>query len=149
MRKALIAVIVASALFAVGAFAAELTVNSDDVASGEGDVVSCASSADLTEWDTTEAVSPTSGADTDWQAEGATIVLTEADGRSCDGAHVDIAIGTDTGTDDIADTWTDGSCSAGTDLTYTCTWTTPIDVRPIVEVAVLVDGNTLPLPVPA
>lgn len=149
MRKALIAAIVASALFAVGALAAELTINADDVASGEATVASCASKADLTAWDTTDAVAPTSEPDTDWQVEGATVELTEADGRSCEGATVDIAIGSDTSGDGTADGWSNGSCDTPeSGLTYTCTFAPTVDVRPIVEVAVLVNGNSLPVPVP-
>jgi hypothetical protein len=47
MRKALIAVIVAAALFAVGALAASFTVNSEDVASGSDPVTACASNVDV------------------------------------------------------------------------------------------------------
>jgi len=51
MRKALIAAAVATALFAVGAFAASFTVSSEDIASGTNPVDSCADSAtvDFTE----------------------------------------------------------------------------------------------------
>jgi hypothetical protein len=42
MRKALIAAIVASALFAVGAFAANFAVETEDVASGSNPVTACA-----------------------------------------------------------------------------------------------------------
>ncbi len=42
MRKALIAVVVASALFAVGAFAASFAVDSENIASGSADVDGCA-----------------------------------------------------------------------------------------------------------
>lgn len=47
MRKAIIAAIVASALFAVGAFAASFSVQSEDVASGSNDVVACADFVDV------------------------------------------------------------------------------------------------------
>lgn len=148
MRKTLIAAIVASALFAVGAFAAELTINADDVASGEATVSSCASKADLIAWDTTDTVTPASDANTDWQVEGATVELTEDEGRNCDGAVVDIAIGSDTNDDGTTDSWSNGSCTTpASGLTYTCTIDPTVDVRPVVEVAVLVNGNSLPVPV--
>jgi hypothetical protein len=44
MRKALIAVIVASALFAVGAFAADFTLTAEDTASGADAVDACTDS---------------------------------------------------------------------------------------------------------
>lgn len=47
MRKAIIAAIVASALFAVGAFAANFAVESEDIASGSGAVTACADSVDI------------------------------------------------------------------------------------------------------
>lgn len=51
MRKVLIASVVALVLFAVGAFAASFMVNSDDIASGEDDVVACAEVVDIS-WTT-------------------------------------------------------------------------------------------------
>lgn len=48
MRKTLIAAIVASALFAVGAFAASFTVASEDIASGSDAVEACADHVDIT-----------------------------------------------------------------------------------------------------
>lgn len=144
MRKALIAVIVASALFAVGAFAAQVAINSDDVASGEDAVESCASSANVIEYTTGSTVNGTTGT-ADWQATGATIQLIEATGKNCEGAAVDIAIGSDTSAtpDTTADTWTDGTCTAtGNPLVYACTFAATT-VRPIVEVAVLVNGNSV------
>ena len=47
MRKALIAVAVATALFAVGAFAASFGVQSEDIASGTNPTTNCAASADV------------------------------------------------------------------------------------------------------
>lgn len=144
MRKALIAVIVASALFAVGAFAAQVAINSDDVASGEDAVESCASSANVIGYTTNADVVGGTGT-ADWQATGATIKLVEVGGKTCDGAAVDIAIGTDTSVtpDTTAELWTDGSCTPTTDpLVYTCEFPAT-NVRPIVEVAVLVNGNSV------
>lgn len=58
MRKAIIAAIVATALFAVGAFAANFTVNAEDVASGRDTVVACAPAVDVVfapaQWDDTQ-----------------------------------------------------------------------------------------------
>ncbi|MCO8126706.1 hypothetical protein NHL50_05765 [Acidimicrobiia bacterium EGI L10123] len=48
MRKAIIAAIVATALFAVGAFAASFAVDSEDVASGADPVGSCATDVVVT-----------------------------------------------------------------------------------------------------
>lgn len=47
MRKALIAAAVATALFAVGAFAASFTVQSEDIASGANAVDKCAAFVDI------------------------------------------------------------------------------------------------------
>lgn len=48
MRKTLIAAAVATALFAVGAFAASFTTQAEDVASGADSVVACAANVDIT-----------------------------------------------------------------------------------------------------
>ena len=141
MRKALIAGIVASALFAVGAFAAVITtVTTDNVASGEGDVGSCATTATV-EFTTSAAVTPTSGPTTDWTVTAATVSL----GSGCTGALVDLAIGNNPLGSGEPETWTDaGTCTeSGTTGTFTCT-VPNVPVRPIVEVAVLANGNAIP-----
>ncbi|MFP5579147.1 MAG: hypothetical protein ACLGIZ_13070 [Acidimicrobiia bacterium] len=154
MRKAIIAAIVATALFAVGAFAANISVTADDVASGEAPVGACGT-AEVISYDTNAAVVP-AGDTADFRVEAATVRLT---GAECSGADVDLAIGSDSSTDsdgnyDTADVWKDAECgpgaavngSSGTQFDYVCDFvegTGPL-VRPIVEVAVLANGNSLP-----
>ena len=141
MRKALIAGIVASALFAVGAFAAVIgNVNTDNVASGEGDVGTCADLAQV-EFATSAGVTP--GTTTDWTVEQVTIKFTDGGTASCDGAKVDLAIGTSTDSTGPAENWIDVTTCSDADATgiSTCTVSTP--VRPIVAVAVLANGNEI------
>ena len=145
MRKALIAGIVASALFAVGAFAAVIgNVNTDNVASGEGEVGSCAPTAEVEFTTDSDVIAPATGADTDWAVTAATVSL----GSGCEGAAVDLAIGNDTvepvGTGE-PNSWTNaGICSETTTAgTFTCP-VPNVPVRPIVEVAVLANGNAIP-----
>lgn len=149
MRKALIAVIAAAVLFAVGAFAADLAVNSDDVASGEAPVGACGD-ANVISWATTTAVTDSSTNTTDWQANGAQVRLIPFTGSSCLDADVDIAIFSADSVGSTAGGWTDGACqdngtgadTTADDLIYACAFTA-IDVRPIERVAVLVNGNSV------
>lgn len=154
MRKAIIAAIVATALFAVGAFAANISVTADDVASGEAPVGACGT-AEVISYDTNPTVVQ-DGDTADFRVEAATVRLTGAD---CNGADVDLAIGSDSspavpGVYVTADDWDDAACgtgttvdgSSGTQFDYVCEFiagTGPL-VRPIVEVAVLANGNSLP-----
>lgn len=71
MRKALIAVAVATALFAVGAFAASFAVNSEDVASGSDAVTRC---ADLVDVDFTTVYDGVAGAG-DWNVTAAKLTF--------------------------------------------------------------------------
>ncbi len=145
MRKAIIAAIVATALFAVGAFAANLNVNADDVASGQAGVGACGS-AEVIAYET--APDTTDG---DFVVTGATVRLTNGEG-SCDGAEVDMAIGTDTDEDTTtAESWFDSDdCAASTSTTmtfdYVCAFPSgdQPSVNPIVMVSVLANGNSLP-----
>lgn len=84
MRKALIAVVVASALFAVGAFAASFTVQSEDIASGSNPVESCATSADV---DFNEDFVEASN---NWIIE--TVDVTLAGAEDCLGASVELVL---------------------------------------------------------
>lgn len=94
MRKAIIAAIVASALFAVGAFAAEFIVSSEDVASGTDGVVACASHVDV---DFYEAEVDASG---DYVVTGAQLRFYSAGGAEpplstqCEGFTAELAVGT-------------------------------------------------------
>ena len=150
MRKALIAGIVASALFAVGAFAAVIGTVSGNVASNEGDVGSCAASAEV-DFETDANVSPPTGATTDFTVSGATVTLIPDAGETCEGALVDLAIGSDTGTDGEPDAWVNATCDpANASGVSSCDVdSTPGPaVRPIVEVAVLANGTAVPTTTP-
>lgn len=143
MRKALIAVIVASALFAVGAFAAELTVQSDDVASGQEAVTACGDAN--VEWETDAAVDAAG----EWSVTGATVTFNNA---NCDGAAVDLAVGlSDTGSGEPT-SWQDWSC-AGTVTSQSIDCDPPAgsapDVFDVVDVAVLANGNSVDAFLPA
>ena len=142
MRKALIAVITAAVLFAVGAFAAELTVNSDNLASGQDEVEPCGS-ADV-EWTTNDAI-PTGGGD--WEVTGATVTFSD---DACDGAAVDLAVGLNPTTGaSPASAWENWACSgvvtAATN-SISCTPTSGSEpaVSDVVDVAVLANGNSVP-----
>jgi len=139
MRKALIAAIVAAALFAVGAFAAEFTVNSEDIASGAGGVGSCADFVEV-EYETQENFDTT---ETDFVITGATVTflneVVDADpvvAPDCVGAVADLAL--------LADEWEDSaSTTVAADGTATFV-VSSVPVRPVVEVAVLANGNKIP-----
>lgn len=150
MRKALIAAIVAAALFAVGAFAAEFTLNADDVASGEAPVDACASAATVA-WSTTTAV----GTDGEFMATGATITFTQTtpsptaptpDNGSCAGQQATIAVGLDTVDDpaDSVDSYSDFDC---TNIAYgvaTCSFGPGnLVVSQIEDVSVLAGGTRI------
>jgi hypothetical protein len=97
MRKALIATIVAMVLFAVGAFAANLTLNAEDAASGKAEVKACGSATvDLVAdtWDNTA---------NDWLVTSAKVKATNGDG-DCSGAIVRVVVknGTSVGESDHA-----------------------------------------------
>ncbi len=136
MRKALIAIITAAVLFTVGAFAANLTVSTQNVASGEATVGSCASEANVNNWQ----VGTISGEDdaADWSTTAATVTLTELSTESCAGAVVKLAIFSNDGGG-----WTETTCSgaAGSTTSYACSGF-DLAVRPIDQVAVLVNGDT-------
>lgn len=92
MRKALIAAAVATALFAVGAFAASFTVRSEDIASGANDVDRCAANVDITFNDPTPPASPTG----DWTVSTATATFYNADPLTpvpgCDGFSANLSL---------------------------------------------------------
>jgi hypothetical protein len=84
MRKALIAAAVATALFAVGAFAASFTVRSEDAASGSNPVTNCAASATV---DFNESFD---NASHNWIVNSATVTLASA--SSCEGGDVELVL---------------------------------------------------------
>jgi hypothetical protein len=83
MRKALIAVAVATALFAVGAFAASFAVQSEDVASGTDPVAACATEADV---DFTESLHL---ANNDWEISAAVVTF---NGAGCNGRDATLVL---------------------------------------------------------
>ena len=93
MRKALIAVAVATALFAVGAFAASFAVQSEDTASGTDPVQSCATSAAV---DFTETFN---NAANNWQITAATVTLQGA--ADCTTADVRLVLQDDDATETV------------------------------------------------
>ena len=138
MRKVLIASAVALVLFATGAFAASFLVNSEDIASGEDDVLACADEVDV------DFTTVYDGTLDDWTVDEA--VLTFYVGGSvtgdCDGFGANLAVGTATA--DPAATGT-GTVAGGT---ATITLDTQLLAADIDHAAVLVDGQVLNVPTP-
>lgn len=131
MRKALIAAIVATALFAVGAFAAEFTVNADDVASGADAVGSCADTATV-EYETNPAVT-----DGTFLVTTAIVTFTKGSAPACMGATADFAIRSTPGG------WSDsGSTTVGSDGKASFA-VNNLPVGPIDMVSVLANGSTV------
>ncbi|MGH9084840.1 MAG: hypothetical protein ACRDYW_05255 [Acidimicrobiales bacterium] len=95
MRKALIAVAVATALFAVGAFAASFAVQSEDVASGGNAVAACVEEVDI---DFGNPVSPSTTGATGggWTVPTATakfLSAAAAGSNPCNGFQARLALG--------------------------------------------------------
>ena len=135
MRKALIAVITASALFAVGAFAANIaTVNSEDIASGSDAVTACADEVDV---DFTTAYNDTSG---DWDVTGAdlTFYVNDTVTQLCDGYGATLVVST-SGLAEAA-IGEDASIASGL---ATVGITPTLNAGDIVSASVLVDGEEL------
>jgi hypothetical protein len=139
MRKAIIAAIVATALFAVGAFAAELTVNSEDVASGSDAVLECAEYVDIDFEDPVWNDSVD-----DWQVSSADVTffdeVTDAPtvAEDCDGFMVRIAVdaGNLAALESTNSVMVENGQASGLEFSTT-------DVRAIVAASVLVDGEVL------
>ena len=140
MRKALIAIAVATALFAVGAFAASLTVQSEDVASGGNAVTACADNVDIDfgglAWDGT-----LNGGLGDWTTSSAVVTLysgtvgTGTVATACEafGAVVRVQSGA------ASVESTRGEITSGTTtVSFTAT-----PVNPITRASVLIDGAEL------
>lgn len=144
MRKAIITVAVATALFAVGAFAASFTVQSEDIASGANAVEACAKHVSI-EFD--ELVAPVDeGAD--FTVEGATATFHNGtldnpiDSSECNGFSATLSLtidGTPT-TFTTIDTIDGGAVSF--DLTDVSG--VGVAVGPISAAAVAVEGKFLP-----
>lgn len=144
MRKAIIAAIVATALFAVGAFAANFTVQSDDIASGSDTVGRCSTNA-YVEYSTSGEYDETSS---DFVVDGATVTFDTT--NTCDGSDVDIAFGLAANVGDSSpSSWVDGTCAQEVGeavVTFTCTPDATVPVGTFVSVAVLADGNSIIAP---
>jgi hypothetical protein len=138
MRKALIAVAVATALFAVGAFAASFTVQSEDIASGTDAVEACASNVDV---DFDDPVLNTgTGA---WTVDGATVNFLTAGGAAdtgCDPFDAQLAIDAGSGFASVGDT-----AVAGSSATFSFG---PVDVELVEGASVVVDGAILTADLP-
>lgn len=135
MRKALIAIAVATALFAVGAFAASFAVNSEDVASGSNGVVACAAKVDVN-LDTTYAT-----ASDDWTVTGALVTFYDAANaptNGCQNHDVTVVL------ENLAD---NGTIGTGTAAVGTSTAQVSFAAQPLASAvgraSVLVDGYEL------
>jgi hypothetical protein len=131
MRKALIAAAVATALFAVGAFAASLSVQSEDVASGSNAVSACATSVDVDFDD------PVLGTDGTWTVDGATVAFLGGTGDGCSEHDARLAVDSGAGYVEVG---SETAVSATNDAVFSFT---AIDVANIVGASVVVDGATL------
>ena len=149
MRKALIAVAVATALFAVGAFAASFAVNSEDIASGSNPVAACAAQVDV-DFAPPAGPDPTTGA---WTVANATVTFRNAtDGLETACAGYDAELALKLGATAAAATYsaTTYTTPAGgvVGSSHVFTFAAPIDVATIHGASVVVDGKTLSDDVP-
>jgi len=136
MRKALIAVAVATALFAVGAFAASFAVQSEDIASGANPVTACAAKVDV---DFTT-VYDNAG---DWNVTAAEVTFFNADNTpvaTCAGYGANLAVMTTGGPPAVT-----GTATVATGATSVVVPLPPGTVKAsaVTSAAVLVDGQTL------
>ncbi|MGK2949634.1 MAG: hypothetical protein ACSLFP_13760 [Acidimicrobiales bacterium] len=133
MRKALLAVAVATALFAVGAFAASFTVQSEDIASGSNPVTACATNVDV------DFATPEAQSDGTWTVDGATVRFLNASAGSvstCDNFDARLAVNSGAGYVELG-----GLAPVdGGEASFSFT---PINVAPISGASVVVDGATL------
>ncbi len=142
MRKALIAAAVATALFAVGAFAASFAVSSEDIASGNDKVEACAPNVRVDFSDPTYVVASRA-----WTVDKATVTFlngaTPVD--TCKTFAATLKVST---TGDVATgtaTWTVPAGTTGTEVTFS----PALNVKDINGSAVLVEGVHLtPAPAP-
>jgi uncharacterized membrane protein len=133
MRRVIIAAVVALVLFAVGAFAASLTVNSEDVASGSDDVAACAARVDV---DFTTDFDNTAG---EWVVTQVVLSFLTSTGEAttgCDDQGVQVALTTGASTAQELTGTVDGS---GATLTPTST----VLVEEVTNAAVLVEEQPI------
>jgi hypothetical protein len=139
MRKALIAVAVATVLFAVGAFAASFAVQSEDIASGSNAVAACATNVDV-DFDDPVLV-PGTGV---WTVDGATVRFLDSTGAEvagCDEHDARLAVNSGSGFVTV------GGLQA-VDASEAVFAFTATDVASIVGASVVVDGATLTADLP-
>jgi len=86
MRKLLLVIAAAMALFTVGAFAASFGVSSEDIASGGEKVEACADKVNIDFDD------PLLAPDGAWSVNGATVTFTKATAPSCVGFVAELAV---------------------------------------------------------
>jgi hypothetical protein len=149
MRKALIAGAVATALFAIGAFAASFAVQSEDIASGSNGVVACAEQVDVDF--ANPVLNTTTGA---WTVANA--VVTFRDGSdvavtTCAGYDAELALklgATPATAAYSATTYTTPVPAGISGSSHTFTFAAPIDVATIHGASIVVDGATLSVDVP-
>jgi hypothetical protein len=139
MRKLLLVIAAAMALFTVGAFAASFAVQSEDIASGGNPVVACASNVDIDFND--PQVNSTSGA---WEVTGAVVSFRNAADAlvtSCSGFQAELALTVSGSTTSVDADNTVG----GSSVTFGFSAT---NVENITGASVMVDGKTLSVDVP-
>ncbi len=145
MRKALIAIAVATALFAVGAFAASFAVNSEDIASGTDTVDNC---ADLVDVDFTTSYDNVAGAG-DWNVTAAKLTFYDetapgsgifATTPDCQGFGAAVVVQTATNTNAA-----NGEVTSISGSTATVSLAPTLKASAVKSASVLVDGENLQL----
>jgi hypothetical protein len=140
MRKGLIAVIVAGALFAVGAFAASFSLTAEDVSSGADAVTACGTNASV-KWhiDDSNGVVVT----TSTVAANFLINAYDIDASGCGSAQFVLAIDINNGASEVRCKGTLASGSA-TNVTVasSCTPTSSINVSTVTGAALLLGDKT-------
>lgn len=153
MRKAIIAAIVATALFAVGAFAASFTLQAENVASETAAVDGCADKA-VVNFTTSDDISTDVDPDDFLVTEiEVTFVTNDADNNpvvTCDDTKVDVAV--DIGTSESAE-WVDLTATTANGSTASFgnleSLSTKLPTKAVRQVSVLADGAPIATPTPA
>jgi hypothetical protein len=130
MRKLLLAIAAAMALFTVGAFAASFAVSSEDIASGGDAVLACASNVQI---EFNDAKVDGNGV---WTVDGATAIFSGT-GAHCENATATLALKVG-----AADAVTSPEATVGADNTVDFTFDATT-VKSIVGASVMVDGKFL------
>lgn len=145
MRKAIIAAIVATALFAVGAFAANFTLSAEDIASGTDSVTACASHVDI---DFNEPTTAPAGSG-DYVVNGATLSFYDSSGANplvaadCEGFTAEVAIGVGGSASTLTFTEYEANAAISEGGVTTVTFNPAISVASIRAASALIDGKTL------